>query len=110
MFYPRTMQVEPVEGKPLRFPPGRVRVHLTGQHRSAYRRLYASYCTILEGLPVLRDRDFDGRAVQLTRAELDALNRAFASLADPPSRDTGTPFETQELSRTTLFKRLQYLS
>lgn len=99
----------PIEGKPVRFPPGRVEIHLDSGHKSAYRRLYARYQSILAGLPVLRERDFDGRAVKITPDQLAALNAAFAGLAadgEPP----GNAFSKQEASRTRLFKRLQYLS
>jgi hypothetical protein len=65
--------MDPIEGKPVRFPPGRVAIRLDESHRTAYRRLYASYRTILDGLPVLRDRDFDGRKVLVTPAQAAAL-------------------------------------
>ena len=107
------MTTEPVigaiEGKSVRFPPGRVAIRLNEGHKSAYRRLYGHYQSILAGLPVLRERDFDGRAVTVTSSQLDALNRAFAALSevDAPS---GNVFSAQEASRKRLFKRLQYLS
>lgn len=104
------MPFEPIVGTPARIPPGRVEVRLTAEHRRAYRTLYARYRTILDGLPVLReDRDFDGRAVRMTPAHLDALNEAFATL-EPGERRSGTVFGAQEKGRTRLFKRLQYLS
>lgn len=104
------MEAESIVGKPVKFPPGRVEIHLKPEHRSAYRRLYASYRTILDGLPVLRDRDFDGRPVKVTEQQLDALNRAFAKLATPgPAADEGA-FGAQEAQITRLFKRLQFLS
>jgi hypothetical protein len=104
------MQLEPVAGKPLRFPPGHVAIRLDERHRSAYRRLYARYRTIIDGLPVLRDRDFDGRALKVTKAQLEALNRAFATIDAGAPKQTGSVFEAQEAGRTGLFKRLQYLS
>jgi hypothetical protein len=104
------MTFEPIVGTPVRFPPGRVEVRLNAGHRSAYRRLYALYRTIIDGLPVLReDRDFDGRPVRMSAAQLEALNAAFASLA-ASSSDGGGAFDAQESGRTRLFKRLQYLS
>jgi hypothetical protein len=104
------MAIEPVTGEPVRIPPGRVAVRLNDEHRRAYRQLYARYRTILDGLPVLReDRDFDGRPVKMTRAQLEALNSAFASLGEPEGGH-GSVFEGQEAGRTGLFKRLQYLS
>lgn len=102
-------EFEPIIGTPVRLPPGRVAIRLTEDHRSAYRRLYARYCTILDGLPVLRDRDFDGRAVKVTPSQLDALNRAFASLDQPPPPETGTPFEAQERAKSRLYRKTQYL-
>ena len=102
--------LEPISGRPVRFPPGRVEVRLDERHRAAYRRLYAGYRTMLTDLPVLRERDFDGRALKLTKRQLAALNEAFASLSAAPDRKTGDVFEGQEAGRTGLFKRLQYLS
>lgn len=103
------MDLEPIESKPVRFPPGRVEVRLNLQHRSAYRALYARYQSILAGLPVLRERDFDGRTVKVTRQELEALRHAFASVTAPAAKHS-TVFEAQEASKERLFKRLQYLS
>jgi hypothetical protein len=92
----------------VRFPPGRVSVRLGPEHHAAYRRLYSRYGTVLAGVPVLRDRDFDGRKVVLKQEELDALNAALISPdgAGPPDETFGS----QERSRSKLFKRLQYLS
>jgi hypothetical protein len=103
------MDLTPVEGKPVRFPPGRVEVRLNDTHHSAYRALYAAYRTVIDGLPTLRDRDFDGRPVRITAKQLDALNAAFAHLAKRDD-DTSSVFAAQEAGRTRLFKRLQYLS
>jgi len=103
------VEIEPIEGTPVRFPPGRVTIRLDQRHLRAYRALYAHYRTVVDGLPVLRERDFDGRAVKITPAQLDALNRAFVSLGaakQPPAN----VFDAQERSRQGLFKRLQYLS
>ena len=104
-----SMALEPIAGTPARVPPGRVVVQLNDEHRRAYRMLYARYRTILDGLPVLRDRDFDGRRVKMTAAQLDALNAAFAGIAAAERRSDGA-FDAQERGRTSLFKRLQYLS
>jgi hypothetical protein len=103
------MDLAPVAGKTLRFPPGRVEVRLNDAHRRAYRALYAAYRTVIDGLPTLRDRDFDGRAVRMTAKQLDALNAAFEGLADEDGRGSSV-FAAQEAGRTRLFKRLQYLS
>ena len=103
------MPLAPLIGKSVRIPPGRVEVHLNAEHRAAYRVSYARYGSILDGLPTLRDRDFDGRAVKVTRDQLEALNRAFASL-DPPAETASGAFDAQESQKTRLFKRLQFLS
>ncbi len=102
--------IEPVAGRPLRFPPGRVAVRLEERHRLPYRRLYQRYGTLIDGLPVLKDSAFDGREVKLTQGQLDALNRGFASLSEPPALHTGAVYEAQHDAKTRLFKRLQYLS
>ncbi len=105
------MSYEPVTGRPLRFPPGRVEVRLNAGHQRAYRRLYARYGAAAAGLPVLRpERDFDGRPVRMTAAQLEAMNRSFAALAAEDARQPGGTFDAQEAARTKLFKRLQYLS
>lgn len=104
------MDIEPVSGKRLRFPPGHVEIRLNEDHERAYRALYARYRTVIDGLPVLRERDFDGRPVKVTRAQLDALNRAFASLGEVAKPRTATAFAQQEQTKNRLFKKLQYLS
>jgi hypothetical protein len=104
------MSYEPISGRPLRFPPGRVAVRLNREHRRLYRDIYARYRTVLDGLPVLReDRDFDGRDVRMTSAQLDALNRAFETAHGAPQEQAGV-FGAQEAQKTNLFKRLQFLS
>lgn len=104
------MEYSPIQGKTVRFPPGRVQIQLTPEHRIGYRALYARYQSILGGLPVLRERDFDGRNVLVTAAQLEALNGAFAKLAGQDGSHPATAFESQEEARRRLFKRLQYLS
>lgn len=107
------MDVGPLEAKPLRFPPGRVEIRFDEPHRQAYRAIYARYQTFLDpNLPVLRERDLDGRPVKLTRAQLDALNRAFALLAGV-SRVDGKPrnvYEAQERHKSRQTKKIQFLS
>jgi hypothetical protein len=103
------MELEPIAGKPVRFPPGRVAIRLDERHKSAYRRLYGQYQSILAGLPVLRDRDFDGRVVTVTTSQLAALNVAFAKLGAAENAGMSA-FGDQEAARKRLFKRLQYLS
>jgi len=104
------MPFEPIQGRPLRFPPGRVEIHLGPDRLLEYKRLYALSSTDLAGLPKLRDRDFDGRAVSVSKRELDALNAALVRLHAPSPRDTGSVFEAQEQTRTRLIKRTLYLS
>jgi hypothetical protein len=103
------MQVQPIEGKPVRFPPGKVEIRLDESHRNAYKGLYGSYQTILGGLPVFREQDFDGRPVKVSPKELEALNKAFANLGKDAD-GASSAFGAQESSRTRLFKRLQHLS
>jgi hypothetical protein len=103
------MDIEPITGRPLRFPPGRVAVRLDEQHKRAYQRLYARYRTNTDALPVLRERDFDGRTLKLTPAQVEALNRGFASLSEGHAAGAGV-FDAQAQARSRLFKKLQYLS
>lgn len=102
--------IEPIEGTRVRFPPGRVAIRLDERHRRAYRALYDRYGTLLLDMPVLRERDFDARAVKITPRQLDALNKAFASLQEAGEPAPGDAFEAQERAKTRLFKRLQHLS
>ncbi len=104
------MDYEPVQGKPARFPPGRLRIRLDERHHSAYRALYAHYQSILADLPVLKSNDFDGRPVLITPAQLGALNAAFSDLVNPQRKAPTSVFEAQESAKSRLFKRLQYLS
>lgn len=104
------MELEPLVGVPARFPPGHVTVRFDAGHRRAYREIYATYRSNFADLPVIRDRDFDGRPMKLTRRSLNALNRAFASFAGTPDSRTGSAFEAQERDRSDLFRRTQFLS
>lgn len=104
------MELEPIQGKPVRFPPGRVAVRLDERYRLPYRRLYDRYESYLSGLPVLRDRDFTGRTVLLTPAQLEALNAGLRKLAQEDGARPPTPFAQQERAKKRLFKRLQFLS
>jgi hypothetical protein len=103
------MSIEPITGTPVRFPPGHVAIRLDERHRQAYRRLYRRYQTNLTPLPVLRTRDFDGREVKVTPAQLDALNAAFAGIGASPD-GVASAFDAQERGRTRLFKKTQTLS
>lgn len=76
-----------------------------------YRRLHQAYQSYLSELPMLAERDFDGkRSVKVTPKQLEALNAAFAKLADDDNTSARTVFEAQGQARSRLFKRLQYLS
>jgi hypothetical protein len=103
------MPIEPLVGKPARIPPRRVEVRLNAEHERAYRTLYARYRTIIDGLPALRHRDFDGRAVKMPQHKLEALNRAFARLGESGGHPSGV-FDVQESEKERRHKRLQYLS
>lgn len=104
--------IEPIVGSRVRIPPGRIGVRLDERHRVAYTRLYRRSGTTLDQLlPVLRERDFDGRVVKMTPDQLEALNHAFASLGDDVRSQTiSSVFEAQEAAKTRLHKRTQYLS
>jgi len=103
------MELPPIEAKSGGLLPGRVTVRLGTEHRRGYELLYSQYRTIFDSLPVLRERDFDGRHISMTRAQLEALKQAFASLAEPEPASV-SPFEAQDRTTRRLFKRLQYLS
>ena len=102
------MDITPIEGKPVRFPPGRLEIRLDEAHRFAYRRLYQHYRSFLSDMPVLRERDFGGRPIKVTARQLEALNVAFASLNDHERGSSA--FGAQEAAKTALFKRTQFLS
>jgi hypothetical protein len=104
------MDTPPIERKSTGLRPGRVTVRLGPEHRKAYEALYGQYRTIFDSLPVLRERDFDGRAVSMTKARLEVLSRALASLGTPEEPASASPFEAQDRARRRLFKRLQFLS
>ncbi|HYM16843.1 MAG TPA: hypothetical protein VEZ14_14925 [Dehalococcoidia bacterium] len=105
------MAIEPIQGTPVWMPPGRVAVRMDAEHQRAYRVLYSRYGTVLGGLPVLRERDFDGRRVILKSEQLRALNEALSKVEPAASDAAGSSaFTTQERAKNRLFKRLQYLS
>lgn len=104
------MEVSPIEAKSGGLRPGHVTVRLDAEHRRAYEVLYAQYRTIFDSLPVLRERDFDGRPVTMTKTQFEALEQAFASLAAPEPAASDSPFAGQEQAKQRLFKRLQFLS
>ena len=104
------MEIPPIEAKSAAVRRGRVTIRLGEEHRRAYEVLYGQYRTIFGALPVLRERDFDGRRLTVTAKQLDALKQAFASLATPEESASRSPFESQERTKNRLFKRLQFLS
>jgi hypothetical protein len=102
---------QPIKGKRALVPPGTLAVKLDPALWQPYRRLHQAYQSYLAGLPMLAERDFDGkRTVKLTPGQLEALNAAFVRLAADSDPQARTVFEAQGQARSKLFKRLQYLS
>jgi hypothetical protein len=105
------MEFEEIKGKRALSPPGTLAVKLPPELWQPYRRLYQHYQSYLTGLPMLAERDFDGkRSVKLTPKQLEALNQAFVKLAEDDEQPPRSAFEAQERAKSRLFKRLQYLS
>ena len=104
-----SVTVPTITGRRLPFPPGHVRVTLNEEHRRGYLRLYALAFPLAD-VPALKDRDFDGRSITMTRSQLAALNsklRALSSVASPvPTSAYGR--QDHDLSRH--FKKMQFLS
>jgi len=103
------IEVEPISGKQVFFPPGRVAIRLDEGHRRAYNRLYGLFFP-LAGVPALKDDDFDGHALKFTRRQLAALNRAFASLGQKAEPGVHGAFGEQEHALTERSKEMQFLS
>ena len=105
----RPIALDPIVGQNVRFPPGHVAIRLNADHRRAYLRLYGNYFPLAD-VPALKDRDFDGRSVRMSRSQLAALNRRFRALVD--EADAGPPggFRDQEQSLEKHFKQMQSLS
>ena len=105
------MAFEPLSGRRVLAPPGHVVVKLPSALWPAYKLLHSRYQAYLAGIPMLAERDFDGkRGVKMTPKQLDALNAAFARLDAEGREAPQSVFEAQEQAKTRLFKRLQYLS
>ena len=102
-------ELAPIGGNPIFLRPGSTRIRLNEEHRHAYRRLYGLVFP-LAGVPALRDRDFDGRAMTVSKAQLEALNRAFASLDRYGHARAHNAFEGQERLLTERFQEMQFLS
>jgi hypothetical protein len=105
----KPMTVEPIVGRGVLFPPGHVRIALSAQHRRAYLLLYGLSFPLAD-VPALKDRDFDGRSITMSRPQLAALNRNFADLAG--ELDLGPPGASRDQQRllTKRFRELQFLS
>jgi hypothetical protein len=104
-----TLAVEPIVGKPERFRPGHVAIRLYERDRRAYRRLYGLVFPLAD-VPALKDGDFDGRVLTLTRPELQALNHALASLDRQGVPKMRGASEDQEQALTGHSKKMQFLS
>lgn len=105
------MDFTPLRGRRVPLPPGHVAVKLPPDLWQAYKQLHARYQAYLTGIPMLAERDFDGkRSVKMTPKQLEALNSAFTRLAEAEYPAPTSVFEAQEQAKTRLFKRLQYLS
>lgn len=101
------VEIPPIVGKRIFFPPGHVAICLDDGHRRAYLRLYGLSWP-LPGVPELKDRDFDGRTIKLTRSQLAALNLAFLSPRDHARTGRRSAFEAQEQFLTKHFKEMQF--
>ena len=103
------IEVSPITGMPARFRRGHVSVRLDDAHRHAYRRLYGLAFPLVD-VPALEHRDFDGRSITLSRTQLGALNRAFATLNHDAMTHARDAAGDQELLLTQHFKEMQFLS
>ena len=105
------MAYEPLKGKRVLAPPGHVGVKLPPELWQPYKRLHGHYQAYISGMPMLAERDFNGkRTAKMTPKQLEALNAAFVQLEAEDDGPPGSVFEAQEQAKTRLFKRLQYLS
>lgn len=105
------MAFEPLKGRRVFAPPGHVGVKLPPELWLPYKRLHGRYQAYISGMPMLAERDFDGkRTAKMTPKQLEALNQAFLRLEAEESDPPASPFEAQQEAKTRLFKRLQYLS
>ena len=105
----KPIALDPIVGESVRFPPGHVAIKLNADHRRAYLRLYGNYFPLAD-VPALKDRDFDGRAVKMSKSQLAALNRRFQALADEAHPGPPGAFSEQEQSLEKHFKEMQFLS
>ena len=103
------MTMEPIVGRRVLFPPGQVRITLTPEHLRAYLRLYGLSFP-LSDVPALKDHDFDGRSITMTRPQLAALNGKFRELSVPSGQESPGAFGQQERQLAQTSKRMQFLS
>ena len=101
--------IEPIKGKRVLFSPRHVAIRLDEAHRRAYRRLFGLLFPLAD-VPALKDHDFDGRSIKVTRPQLAALNRAFGSLNHAARPGMHDAFDGQERALTNTSKRIQFLS
>ena len=105
----KALAVEPIVGKRVLFRPGHVAIRLDEPHHRAYHRLYGLSFP-LPDVPALDDQCFDGRSMNVTRPQLAALNRAFATLDGHAAPLMRGAFGDQEQTLTRQFKKTQFLS
>lgn len=105
----KPLAVETIVGQrhPWRF--GHVRVALDQGHRRAYMLLYGEAFP-LDDVPALKDRDFDGGPITMSRRELAALNRRLQALRHVPDQGSAGTFRDQERSFTQTSRKAQFLA
>lgn len=105
----KPIEVAPIVGNSVLFPPGYVSITLTPEHRNAYGRLYGLTFPLAD-VPELKDRDFDGHTIKMRRRQLAALNSKFRALHDDQPSGPPGPFRDQEHELTQRSKEMQFLS
>lgn len=105
----KPITVDPIVGQSGRFPPGHVAITLNAEHRRAYLRLYGTSFPLAD-VPALKDNDFDGRSIKMSRPQLAALNRRFRALADVPDPGPAGVYRNQGQALAKHFKEMQFLS
>ena len=98
-----------IVGEAMFFRPGHVRITLNAEHRRAYRRLYGQSFPLAD-VPAIKNRDFDGRSITMTRRDLTALNQLFRTLVKEADLKPRDAFGDQGHSLTAHFKEMQFLS
>jgi hypothetical protein len=105
----KPVAVETIVGQRLSWRPGHVRIALDDGYRRAYLLLYGASFP-LDDVPALKDRDFDGRPITMSRNELAALNRRLQALRHVPDGGPPGTFRDQERSFTDTSRKTQFLS